>query len=203
MGLGGKHARLTLGLAAPASAELSPAELALLAEYEATIGAADAALPRHETPDLTSGVMARIAALEAPQTAARPATATATANPLARAYAWLVTPRPIAFRPAWGLAAAALAAVALVTIERDAEVAPIVAEAPATARAEIYVSFRLDAPDAQSVHLAGDFTDWEPEYELHQSQPGVWTVVVPLEAGVHDYAFVIDGETWTPDPLWG
>jgi len=25
--------------------------------------------------------------------------------------------------------------------------------------------------------------------------------VVPLEAGVHDYAFVVDGEVWTPDPL--
>ena len=51
------------------------------------------------------------------------------------------------------------------------------------------------------MHLAGDFTEWEPEYELHESQPGVWTVVVPLQAGVHDYAFVIDGEQWTPDPL--
>jgi 1,4-alpha-glucan branching enzyme len=76
-----------------------------------------------------------------------------------------------------------------------------VADAPAQAAPEIYVHFRLDAPDASSVHLAGDFTGWEPSYELHESQPGVWTVVVPLAAGVHDYAFVIDGETWTPDPL--
>ena len=181
--------------------ELTPAELKLLAEYEATIATADQSLSRFLAPDLAPAVMSRIAALES----ARPvAVAARPRNPLARAIDWLVTPRPIALRPAWGLAAAALAAVTFFALPQDSpEAAPIaVASADAAlARSEIYVHFRLDAPDASSVHLAGDFTEWEPAYEMHQSQPGVWTVVVPLEAGVHDYAFVIDGERWTPDPL--
>ncbi len=29
----------------------------------------------------------------------------------------------------------------------------------------------------------------------------MWSVTVPLEPGVHDYAFVVDGEQWRPDPL--
>jgi len=28
----------------------------------------------------------------------------------------------------------------------------------------------------------------------------VWTVVVPLEPGIHDYAFVVNGGQWVPDP---
>jgi hypothetical protein len=158
--------------------------------------------------------MSRIAELPAPVReaagvptgAAVPAAAGAAAsprarNPLTRALAWLWTPRPIALRPAWGLAAAALVLALAVSIA-PADERALADAAPATpATAEIYVSFRLDAPEAMSVHLAGDFTDWQPSVELHESQPGVWTVVVPLEAGVHDYAFVIDGERWTPDPL--
>ena len=183
--------------------ELTPAEQARLAEYEATLGAVGASVPRYDAPDLTASVMARIAALDAAAPARVAKAPAAMPNPLARAISWLVTPRPIAFRPAWGLAAAAVAAIALFTaLPQNADVAPIIAVAePSAAPAEIYVHFRLDAPEASSVHLAGDFTGWEPSYELHQSQPGVWTVVVPLNAGVHDYAFVIDGERWTPDPL--
>ena len=43
------------------------------------------------------------------------------------------------------------------------------------------------------MRLAGDFTDWEPADALHEQAPGVWSVVVPLPPGVHDYAFVVDG----------
>ena len=185
---------------------LTEGEREELGRFEATIAAVEAAVPRHVAPDLTTTVMARIAALEAP--AAVPAQAVRRAEPVrpngfARALGWLWTPRPIALRPAWALGAAALAVALVGTLSGgpDAPAQPVAIAAPATTPAEIYVHFRLDAPDASSVHLAGDFTAWEPSYELHQSQPGVWTVVVPLEAGVHDYAFVIDGETWTPDPL--
>ena len=184
--------------------DLTPAEQALLAEYEATLCAATQAVPRFQAPDLTASVMSRIAALESPAAApARPARARTS---LASLFDWLVTPRPIAFRPAYALAAAGVGAIALFAVLPQSETAeaPIAVAAPgtaATASPEIYVHFRLDAPQASSVHLAGDFTDREPSYELHQTQPGVWTVVVPLQAGVHDYQFVIDGETWTPDPL--
>jgi 1,4-alpha-glucan branching enzyme len=66
---------------------------------------------------------------------------------------------------------------------------------------KVLVQFRLDAPAAHTVTLAGDFTKWQPKYELTRSAPGVWTIVVPLDPGVHDYAFVVDGNLWTPDPM--
>jgi 1,4-alpha-glucan branching enzyme len=35
---------------------------------------------------------------------------------------------------------------------------------------------------------------------MQQSADGVWTVLLPLTAGVHDYGFIIDGERWVADP---
>jgi 1,4-alpha-glucan branching enzyme len=68
------------------------------------------------------------------------------------------------------------------------------------APAPMYVQFRLDAPNASSVQLVGSFTGWEPRYELHETSPGVWSVLVPLKPGVHDYGFMVDGERWVVDP---
>jgi 1,4-alpha-glucan branching enzyme len=65
----------------------------------------------------------------------------------------------------------------------------------------VRVRFRLDAPSASSVSLVGGFTGWQPTVRLRQEAPGVWSAVVPLEPGVHDYAFVIDGSEWVLDPL--
>jgi len=62
------------------------------------------------------------------------------------------------------------------------------------------VQFRFTAPAAHMVSLAGDFSNWSPSYTLTRSEPGVWTIVVPLKPGVHDYSFVVDGDKWTPDP---
>jgi 1,4-alpha-glucan branching enzyme len=61
------------------------------------------------------------------------------------------------------------------------------------------VQFHLETA-AMRVQLAGSFTNWEPRYELRQSAPGIWTITVPLTEGVHDYAFVVDGQQWVPDP---
>jgi hypothetical protein len=35
---------------------------------------------------------------------------------------------------------------------------------------------------------------------MKRTAPGVWTIVVPLAPGVHDYSFIVDGEKWVPDP---
>jgi 1,4-alpha-glucan branching enzyme len=32
------------------------------------------------------------------------------------------------------------------------------------------------------------------------SRPGVWSVDVALPPGRHEYAFVMDGKRWSPDP---
>jgi len=60
--------------------------------------------------------------------------------------------------------------------------------------------FLLSAPGAKNVAVAGDFSGWKPVHVMTRSEAGVWTVVVPLDPGVHDYAFVVDGERWVPDP---
>jgi len=61
--------------------------------------------------------------------------------------------------------------------------------------------FRLEAPDADHVEVAGSFTDWRPTLELEDPDgDGVWTGSAPLEAGVHQYMFVVDGEQWVTDP---
>ena len=36
---------------------------------------------------------------------------------------------------------------------------------------------------------------------LQPQTNGVWTLDVPLEPGVYEYAFIIDGQEWRPDPL--
>ena len=66
--------------------------------------------------------------------------------------------------------------------------------------APVFVQFRLHAADATRVELAGSFSQWRAEHALHQVSPGVWVVTVPLESGVHDYSFLIDGTRWTVDP---
>ncbi len=64
------------------------------------------------------------------------------------------------------------------------------------------VQFVLVAPTASDVSLVGSFNDWNP-----QSTPlrrtvtgGAWMVEVPLAPGRHQYAFIVDGERWMPDP---
>jgi hypothetical protein len=67
----------------------------------------------------------------------------------------------------------------------------------------VTVRFALDAPQASSVQLAGDFTSWNAKgYELSRSGPGsTWVISVPLKKGrVYVYNFIVDGTTWIPDP---
>ena len=56
---------------------------------------------------------------------------------------------------------------------------------------------------ASSVALVGDFNEWtKGATELKLSgAPGVWAVSVPLPAGRHEYAFIVNGKRWVADPL--
>lgn len=167
---------------------LTPAEAADLAAAEAEIQAVLRSVPTPRLPDLAPAVMRRIEEAEARRGAGAPARQPAVRS----AWQWLWQPRPIAWRPAYGFAAAAML-VLFIAIGRDT--APVAHETQ-----QVLTRFVLNAPAASQVTLAGDFTDWQPAYELTTTQPGVWTVVVPLDPGVHSYAFVIDGERWVPDP---
>ena len=67
----------------------------------------------------------------------------------------------------------------------------------------VTVRFILNAPQARSVYLAGDFNSWNGEaYRLNrEGRDGTWEIKVPLEKGkVYVYNFVLDGTTWIADP---
>ncbi len=60
--------------------------------------------------------------------------------------------------------------------------------------------FRITAPDARSVMLVGDFTQWQKHaIPLQSEHGGVWVTTVALEPGKHTYRFLVDGE-WRDDP---
>jgi len=61
-------------------------------------------------------------------------------------------------------------------------------------------TFAFSAPDASSVQLVGDFTQWqERPISLHKGADGVWRTTVDLEPGTHHYRFLVDGQ-WRDDP---
>jgi 1,4-alpha-glucan branching enzyme len=60
------------------------------------------------------------------------------------------------------------------------------------------ISFTFDAPDAQSVHLAGNFNQWNKDsHPLTRIATGegngIWKRTVYLEPGVYEYRFIVDG----------
>lgn len=168
-------------------ASLKAAERVELFETESAIAAVVRAVPVEPLPDLAPLVLGQLQPRR-PRSAAR--------RRLPNVASWLWRPREVsvAWRPAYGLAAAAVVAV-LVTAQalwRN----PIAS----ADNQQVFTQFILKAPEARAVSLAGDFTDWKPAYVMQRSEPGVWTVVVPLTPGVHTYSFVVDGERWVADP---
>ena len=60
-------------------------------------------------------------------------------------------------------------------------------------------TFELFDPNASNVALVGDFTGWEEKpITLNRQKNGVWSAIVPLEPGVHEYRFLVDGQ-WRDD----
>jgi hypothetical protein len=160
-------------------------------EIDRAIDETRAFLDTRPSPDVRTAVMSRIAELE-------PSLASRQPGILERIAILLWVPREISVRPAFALAGIGVLILGLVFYGGGA--APVTAPvSPDGATSEVFVQFRLEAP-ASRVQLAGSFTNWEPRYELLQYAPGVWTITVPLTQGVHDYAFVVDGREWVPDP---
>ena len=61
-------------------------------------------------------------------------------------------------------------------------------------------TFSFSAPEATSVQLVGDFTQWqERPVNLQKGADGVWRAAVNLPPGAHHYRFLVDGE-WRDDP---
>ncbi|TAL18117.1 hypothetical protein EPN96_03070 [bacterium] len=64
------------------------------------------------------------------------------------------------------------------------------------------VAFEFEAPNASNVSLVGDFNDWglrDVPISANQSG-GRWVFEVKLVPGRYQYAFVVDGKKWLPDP---
>lgn len=179
--------------------DLTPAERARIEAFEARIGRMRERLADGSPPDMAARVMKRIDELGLePLPADRAGLLERGARSL-----WAVRETQLRWRPVQALAAAAALVLALA--------APWLAmrpagDAAAAARVDavdprIFVQFRLHAENAREVALAGSFSGWEPTVELQETAPGVWSVLLPVRPGVHDYAFVIDGDRWVPDPL--
>lgn len=88
---------------------------------------------------------------------------------------------------------------------------PVVAEAPvkrktspaAATKQETgkkKITFVYSAPQAASVLVVGDFTQWEASpIGLVQEQAGIWKTTVTLKPGKYQYRLLVDGQ-WQNDP---
>lgn len=105
-----------------------------------------------------------------------------------------VSPRIARFPPRRIRGAAALAALAACAL--------FAVGLAARNSGTVEVRFVLDAPDAKTVFLAGDFSSWDPKgMELRKTPSGVWERKIRLRRGqAYSYNFVIDGSTWVVDP---
>jgi len=62
------------------------------------------------------------------------------------------------------------------------------------------VCFEVELPAAREVAITGDFTDWSVEgIALERSGDGIWRLELPLESGVFEYKYIVDG-VWKVDP---
>jgi hypothetical protein len=104
--------------------------------------------------------------------------------------------RTRAWLPRVGIPAAALLVVALGFV--------LLFRTPADSSEEtVIVHFRLYAPDASEVSVVGNWNQWDPDAQKLENPDGdeVWEIEIPLKRGEeHQYQFLIDGETWIPDP---
>jgi len=124
---------------------------------------------------------------------------------------WWLTQRVVRLSPLTGLAIAA-GITAIIALSGIAVGSRILAHSPpgtwaaqSVLRADTVqlVRFVFVDSDAARVELVGDFNEWtRGATQLKRSgAPGVWAVSVPLSAGRHEYAFIINGSRWVADPL--
>jgi hypothetical protein len=176
--------------------DLTAGERAQAAALDAAADALRAGLDRLAPGDLDVAVMRRIRelGLEPLPIEKRPAVVQ-----IVRSF-WTPRELRLRLRPAYALAAAA--ALILFFFQLAPMLSTGTAVAPdVVASAPVLVQFRLEAGPARNVALAGTFSDWQPNHAMHQTAPGVWTTVLSVPPGVHDYVFVVDGVEMVPDPF--
>jgi len=128
-------------------------------------------------------------------------------SPIRRIWHGLVEPRDIELRlrvrpwVVWGAALATAAAVALL-LTRPPQASEGARPVRVAAGDSVYVRFVLYAPAAQRVAVAGTFNQWDQNASplARVGAGGVWAITLSLPQGHHQYAFVVDGAQWVPDP---
>jgi len=65
--------------------------------------------------------------------------------------------------------------------------------------ARIPVELKLAGAQARTVAVVGDFNGWDAA-SMRKGEDGVWRISLSLPPGRYQYAFVVDQETWVPDP---
>ena len=61
------------------------------------------------------------------------------------------------------------------------------------------IEFTLNAPQANSVVVAGSFNNWDARKTPMEREGDGWKVRLPLAPGRYEYRFVVDGQ-WITDP---
>jgi 1,4-alpha-glucan branching enzyme len=62
------------------------------------------------------------------------------------------------------------------------------------------VEFKLHAPRAKKVSIAGSFNNWDSKtHPAKKDTRGYWVTELSLKPGRHEYKFVVDGN-WITDP---
>ncbi len=177
---------------------LSLAERERLAALEATIEEAVTSLKARPAPDLALRVMKSL-----PQPTPARAVREKFSGAWQQMLAWLWLPHPVTMHFRAAYAFALLLAALMLQVPTFPWAPPgwaLGAHGEPAAAAPVFVQFRIEVSEASQVALVGSFSGWQPRYELHETAPGIWSVLVLLEPGVHDYAFVVDGEQWIADP---
>lgn len=117
---------------------------------------------------------------------------------LHRRLGWLTKPRRLMLSPLGALALAAgfaaVVAASTLAIANERAARPF--------SEHQLVQFAIAAPQAKAVALVGDFNAWNASTipMTKGAVDGLWMATVPLAAGSYQYAFVLDGATWTADP---
>jgi len=62
------------------------------------------------------------------------------------------------------------------------------------------IEFKISAPKANWVGVAGDFNGWKPDsLTAQKDKKGVWKASATVPTGTYEYKFVVDG-SWIADP---
>lgn len=152
----------------------------------------------------------------APSTTARVAARAVLANaPAARATTWVLRAAAMLVVVLMGAAglraglrsnergAREIAVAPVNTQERaGAEAVGSTALRPVVQTAARPIVFELDAPNAHTVQVVGNFNDWSRDASRMERGPdGHWRMTTLLAPGRYVYAYLIDGRRFQRDPL--